>query len=82
MLEIVLILAVAGAAIALTQVRRRPVDVAPEENIVDLPCPWCMAQTREDDLVCPGCQQRFGDFNAEAEASSTFRAAASRPSRR
>lgn len=26
----------------------------------DLPCPWCMAQTRENDDRCPTCGQRFG----------------------
>jgi len=26
----------------------------------DLPCPWCNAQTREDDPRCPSCGQRFG----------------------
>ncbi|MCL1595039.1 MAG: hypothetical protein M3132_11875 [Actinomycetia bacterium] len=26
----------------------------------DLPCPWCLAQTREADNHCPTCGQRFG----------------------
>lgn len=26
----------------------------------DLPCPWCMAPTGEDDPACPSCGQRFG----------------------
>ena len=26
----------------------------------DLPCPWCNAQTNEDDPRCPSCGQRFG----------------------
>jgi hypothetical protein len=26
----------------------------------DLPCPWCRAATREDDIRCPSCNQRFG----------------------
>lgn len=26
----------------------------------DLPCPWCHAQTTEDDRACPSCGQRFG----------------------
>lgn len=60
MLEIALILVVAGAAVALTQVRRRPADTAAEDDFIDLPCPWCKAQTSEDDVVCPGCQQPFG----------------------
>jgi hypothetical protein len=27
---------------------------------VDLPCPWCGAETREDDAHCPSCHQPFG----------------------
>ncbi|NNF65434.1 MAG: hypothetical protein HKN07_14400 [Acidimicrobiia bacterium] len=26
----------------------------------DLPCPWCRAQTNEDDRACPSCGQNFG----------------------
>lgn len=26
----------------------------------DLPCPWCRAQTSEQDDHCPSCGQRFG----------------------
>jgi hypothetical protein len=26
----------------------------------DLPCPWCMAPTFEDDRDCPTCGHRFG----------------------
>jgi hypothetical protein len=26
----------------------------------DLPCPWCRAATREDDVACSGCGRRFG----------------------
>lgn len=26
----------------------------------DLPCPWCGAETREDDAYCPSCRQPFG----------------------
>jgi hypothetical protein len=26
----------------------------------DLPCPWCLAPTREDDTRCASCGQRFG----------------------
>jgi hypothetical protein len=26
----------------------------------DLPCPWCLGPTREDDRFCPNCGQRFG----------------------
>ncbi|MEA2022879.1 MAG: hypothetical protein U9N79_01165 [Actinomycetota bacterium] len=31
-----------------------------EESFTDLPCPWCLAQTREDDPNCPSCGQPFG----------------------
>jgi len=31
-----------------------------EEAIADLPCPWCLAQTREDDAACASCGQPFG----------------------
>lgn len=34
--------------------------LAPEEPSTDLPCPWCLAQTREDDRSCPSCGQPFG----------------------
>jgi len=26
---------------------------------LDLPCPWCHAQTAEDDEACPGCGKAF-----------------------
>lgn len=26
----------------------------------DLPCPWCRAQTSEDDTACMVCGHRFG----------------------
>ncbi len=31
-----------------------------EEALTDLPCPWCLAQTREEDPNCPACGQPFG----------------------
>ncbi len=31
-----------------------------EEALTDLPCPWCLAQTREQDPNCPSCGQPFG----------------------
>lgn len=31
-----------------------------EEQFADLPCPWCLAQTHEDDAGCPSCGQPFG----------------------
>jgi len=30
------------------------------EESSDLPCPWCRAQTREGDLNCAACGQKFG----------------------
>ena len=37
-----------------------PPVVSGEELYADLPCPWCLAQTHEDDLDCPSCGQPFG----------------------
>lgn len=31
-----------------------------EESLTDLPCPWCLSQTREEDPHCPACGQPFG----------------------
>ena len=31
-----------------------------EEPLADLPCPWCLAQTHENDTGCPSCGQPFG----------------------
>jgi len=31
-----------------------------QDDIMDLPCPWCLAPTRENDVTCPSCGQRFG----------------------
>lgn len=30
------------------------------DSEVDLPCPWCLAPTAENDQRCPSCGQRFG----------------------
>ena len=30
------------------------------EPLADLPCPWCLAQTHENDSGCPSCGQPFG----------------------
>lgn len=30
------------------------------DDVSDLPCPWCNAQTAESDDHCPSCGQRFG----------------------
>ena len=27
---------------------------------LDLPCPWCLGQTEEQDEFCRSCGQRFG----------------------
>ncbi len=34
--------------------------VAFDDDPGDLPCPWCLAPTREQDPRCPSCGQRFG----------------------
>ncbi len=28
--------------------------------IEDLPCPWCHAQTSDQDAACPSCGRNFG----------------------
>jgi hypothetical protein len=33
-----------------------------DDGASDLPCPWCKAQTREDDHHCPACGQPFGPW--------------------
>lgn len=33
---------------------------AKEEPLADLPCPWCLAPTHENDAGCPSCGQPFG----------------------
>jgi hypothetical protein len=52
---------IATAAVAAT---RRPMTTAaaPAARPVggDLPCPWCHADTAENDDRCPGCGQVFG----------------------
>jgi len=30
------------------------------EVSTDLPCPWCLAQTNEEDAACRSCGQPFG----------------------
>lgn len=35
-------------------------DVVIHGDGTDLPCPWCRAQTSEQDDHCPSCGQRFG----------------------
>ena len=62
MFEIGLIVAVClGAAIAIGRARQPDDAVSLYDDFVDLPCPWCNAQTREDDTACPSCLQPFGE---------------------
>jgi hypothetical protein len=70
MLEIGAIVIMAAVAVAAVGwLRRRPEVLIPEDDDpVDLPCPWCHAQTREDDVVCPGCRQPFGVLSREPSA--------------
>jgi hypothetical protein len=57
-----------AAGIAAAAARRRTVPSSasawavrpPGDESSDLPCPWCLAATREDDDRCPSCGQRFG----------------------
>lgn len=62
MLEISMLVAVvAGAALVVGRLRHasdRYLDF--DEDLVDLPCPWCRAPTGEEDTACPSCAQPFG----------------------
>lgn len=46
--------------------RTEQIDPEPSDLLVmsdsenDLPCPWCLAPTDENDRRCPSCEQRFG----------------------
>ena len=62
MLEIGLLVALfVGATLVVGTLRARANDGAySDEELVDLPCPWCEAQTRETDRACPSCHQAFG----------------------
>ena len=51
------------AAGAIVMARRQPNPVGSAANAdlgLDLPCPWCRADTAETDDSCPGCGQAFG----------------------
>ena len=62
MLEISFIVAVvAGAALVVGRLRRQDTTLFDDSyDVVDLPCPWCQAATREDDTACPSCDHPFG----------------------
>ena len=61
MLEITFVVAVvAGAALVVGRLRRNDTTLFEEIDVVDLPCPWCKGQTREDDAACPSCDHPFG----------------------
>ena len=56
---------IAGAIFAIRTVGGRPLSapIQPDSSRgdgVDLPCPWCRAETAESDTRCPGCGRRFG----------------------
>ncbi len=61
MFEIGLVMAImAAATFAIGRMRReRGTDDILDADIVDLPCPWCRAPTREEDPACPSCHQEF-----------------------
>lgn len=55
----------AGVIVAITGRNEAPANTVVASPVIvptteDLPCPWCGAATREDDVRCPSCQQRFG----------------------
>ncbi len=41
-------------------VPENPYNAEALRDVPDLPCPWCHAPTREEDVSCPSCGQRFG----------------------
>jgi hypothetical protein len=56
---------ITGAVLAIRTVGGRQipmrVDMTPTYTEgLDLPCPWCRAETSETDDRCPGCGRRFG----------------------
>lgn len=55
----VAVVAISGRSFSTVIARAQP-HFAASEDFVDLPCPWCGAQTREVDDHCAACGQRFG----------------------
>jgi hypothetical protein len=53
------IVAISGKSTTLTD---PPAELTPLPQVDngDLPCPWCRAQTAENDDHCQTCGQRFG----------------------
>ncbi len=62
MLEIGLLVALfVGVTLVVGTLRSRGIEDADfDEELVDLPCPWCEAQTKETDSACPSCHRAFG----------------------
>lgn len=68
MLEVVLVAVFVTLAVVAIGSQGRMVSAeAAAETVVlggdtdtDLPCPWCLAQTTEEDSACPTCGQLFG----------------------
>lgn len=68
MLEVVLVAVFVTLAVIAAGSKRRVVPVDARRDTVtlgdgsdtDLPCPWCLAQTSEEDDACPTCGQLFG----------------------
>jgi hypothetical protein len=68
LLEVVLVAVFITLAVIAAGSQRRVVSAeAPGDTITlgdetdtDLPCPWCLAQTNEEDDACPTCGQLFG----------------------
>ncbi len=60
MLQIaILLVVITAAALAIRWLRSPAVGQYDEDVLVDLPCPWCRAPTREDDTACPVCERPF-----------------------
>lgn len=55
----VAVVAIGGRGLNTAGVTAQPFPL-PLDDSSDLPCPWCRAQTRENDHHCSTCGQRFG----------------------
>jgi hypothetical protein len=61
MLEFSVVTVILAVTVVAISRLRRSDDGGPDEELVDLPCPWCGSQTGESDSACPSCHHRFGE---------------------
>lgn len=61
MLETVIVVSLFAALLLAGSANSEPaLDLRVADTTTDLPCPWCLAPTREDDSECSACGQEFG----------------------